>query len=145
MEWQRHTVLVIDGEPEMRETLRLVLTDEGYAVQTAADMAAGLRALYASRESMTVLLDVVPLRYLSRAQNGLGLLDAVGQDDALLGRHAYVVMSTAPEHVVALAGPLPPHLTVPVVRKPFNLDDLLTTIGQAGHATIEQRVYSIAG
>lgn len=137
---RRQTVLVIDPEPEVREALQLALEDEGYTVQTASDTTTGLSALRSSSDAMVVLFDVVPFHHLTRAETGLGLLDAVGQDAARLGHHAFVMLTTAPAQAVTLAGALPPRLTIPVVRKPFELDALVDTIEQAAYGLAAHRI-----
>ena len=51
------SVLVVDDESGIRSTINEILSDEGYAVQTAAD-ASEARKYYASGEPNLVLLDI---------------------------------------------------------------------------------------
>jgi DNA-binding NtrC family response regulator len=123
-------VLVIDGEPAVRDALRDLLEDDGYLVRTVADTASGLRILRVTPNPMAVLFDVVPLAALTRSESGLGLLDAVDNDKQRLSRHAYIMMSTAPEQAVARAD-TPPHLNIGLLPEPFDVEDLLRTVEAA--------------
>jgi CheY-like chemotaxis protein len=54
------TIVVVDDEPGFCETIRDVLADEGYAVQTASDGRAALELLHAMPEPpCLVLLDII--------------------------------------------------------------------------------------
>lgn len=52
------TVLVIDDEPAIRDSLKLVLERAGFAVVTAADGNSGLAA-FRSRDTDVVIVDVI--------------------------------------------------------------------------------------
>jgi CheY-like chemotaxis protein len=52
-----HTVLIVDDDFDLRETLRDVLQDEGYAVATAEDGLAALAYLEANSAPCMILLD----------------------------------------------------------------------------------------
>jgi CheY-like chemotaxis protein len=142
---QRDTVLVIGGAGEVREALRLMLEDEGYRVQTVPDSAAGLRILRGSPEPLTVLFEIVPLDTLTRTENGLDLLDAVVQGGSQLARHAYIMLSTALEHAMQMVGVLPSYLNVSVVREPFDVDYLLSTVEEASQSVSERATRVLAG
>lgn len=138
-------VLVVDGAAEVRAALRDILEAEGYAVQAVPDTEEGVRVLRASPEPMAVLFGVVPLDSLTREQSGLGLLDAIGREPERLGRHAYILLTTAPEQVVAQAGVLSPRLNVTVLREPFDLDYLLRTVEEVMPGASEHAVVGVAG
>lgn len=127
MEWER-TVLtaIVDDDPEIRHTVRVVLEDEGCAVVEAADGVEALRILRTTMTPLVVLLDLRMPRL-----DGLGVLQAVAADRTLRDQHAYVVMT-------ANAPPLPDDLTalldllaIPVLRKPFDIDQLVQLVGEA--------------
>jgi CheY-like chemotaxis protein len=85
-----------------------------------------LQQLRACREPMVVLLDMEMPR-----MDGVAVLQEVAADPVLSTKHAFVV-------VTANASALPPafsallrRLQVPVVPKPFDLDELFTVVSQA--------------
>ena len=115
---QAPTVLVVEDDTSLRDLLHEVLVDEGYRVLRAADGVEGLRLAVADRPAM-ILLDMgIP------PSSGTELLARLRQDRA-----------TAHIPVVALTGQ-----TSPVgdgldglagwIEKPFDLDALLTQVGQ---------------
>lgn len=117
-----HT-LIVDDDRAIRESLRLALESEGYAVEEAADGHGGLRALRASLYPMVVLVDMRMPRL-----DGEGLLREVLADDTLAKRHAYMLI-TANYHSLsrAMLNTLA-QLSAPIVPKPFDLDTLLDTV-----------------
>ncbi len=54
----QHTVLVVDDDPDIRESLRVLLEDEGFAVREAGDGAAAVVAMTAE-EPCFVILDLM--------------------------------------------------------------------------------------
>jgi chemosensory pili system protein ChpA (sensor histidine kinase/response regulator) len=117
------SILIVDDETTIRETLRYLLEDVGYAVFEARD---GLQALDYLRKTpipMIVLLDLMMPR-----MNGVEVLRNVAGDSWQLGRHRYILM-TAEHHTLRVAfAPLLSYLSVPMVYKPFDIDELLETI-----------------
>jgi CheY-like chemotaxis protein len=117
------SILVVDDDTALRETLRDVLEDSGYTVIESQD---GLRALEYLRKSpapMIVLLDLMMPQL-----DGSALLGAVAGDHRRLQRHRYILM-TAGQQTLSLAFVnLLTNLSVPVIKKPFDLDHLLHTI-----------------
>ena len=118
-------VLIVDDAQELREMLRAVLEDEGYRMTEAANGGAALDLLRHSRERLVVLLD-----YLMPHGDGKRVLQAVSQDAVLSTRHAYVLL-TARTRLSLPVLELTNTLAIPVVRKPFELEGLLTTVAQA--------------
>ena len=110
-------VLVVDDDPTLRALLTAALTDEGYAVATAADGAAGLRRLRAWRPDL-VLLDLM-----------MPGLDGWGFRAAQLA-----AADTAAVPVVVLSAGPNLHAGVDALRatailpKPFDLDLLLGVV-----------------
>lgn len=70
-----HSVLIVDDEPGIRDTLRSVLEDEGFAVETAASGEAGLKA--AKQQSFAcILLDI----WLGKGIDGLETLQKLREE-----------------------------------------------------------------
>ena len=111
------TILVVEDEASITELLRLVLEDEGYRVVAAADGREGLARLAEERPHL-VLSDV-----MMPAMDGRDLARAMYADRAYR-RIPLVLMSAAGE---AIVGDAP---CAAFLSKPFDLDQLLTTIGR---------------
>jgi CheY-like chemotaxis protein len=56
-----HTVLVVDDDADIRETLRVILEDEGYRVCTAADGAQAVATMESERPCFVVLDLMMPV------------------------------------------------------------------------------------
>ncbi len=72
------TVLVVDDDFDLRQTLREILEDEGYAVDTAPNGKEALELLHRSNPPRVVVLDL-----MMPVMDGWQLLDALKQDDSL--------------------------------------------------------------
>jgi CheY-like chemotaxis protein len=123
------TVLVVDDEPGQREMLRLLLEDAGYDVREASSGEAALQALSqpaTSAERVVVLLD-----QRMPGMDGDAVLAAVASDPALVARHRYILLTASPQqvrqHSVLTVG----GLSVPIVEKPFDVDQLLAEVAAA--------------
>jgi two-component system response regulator MprA len=127
-------VLIVDDEPAIRETLRLLLADEGYTTREAADGLACMDALRASAAPLIVLLDLMMPR-----MSGLDVLALIARGPRSSVRHAFIVM-TANIDIVAERGPywtaLLQRLSIPVLDKPFDIDLLLERVAHAASQTI---------
>lgn len=120
------TVLVVDDDTELRESLRMVLEDAGYDALEAAGGAAALNVLRASGERLVVLLDLImPL------MDGIEVLRAVAADAALATRHAYILLTADDRPMAAANAALLASLAVPTVHKPVDIDDLLAAVARA--------------
>lgn len=119
-------VLVVDDDRSIRETLRCVLEDEGYAVLEAADGMAALDALRSSPSPAVVLLDLMMPRL-----DGVGVLNAVARDRRLASQNAYIVITANRYRLDRQANHLLADLQVPVVPKPFDMDALLDAVALA--------------
>jgi CheY-like chemotaxis protein len=117
-------VLVIDDDAKTRRYLASLLTDEGYNVQTVGDGHEGLAFLRAAPYSCIVLLD-----YMMPNFNGFDVLRAAYGEPGLFQRHAFIIMTS-------LAGSIVPaelaifmtRLDIPLLRKPFDFDDVLEAV-----------------
>ena len=108
------TVLVVDDDPGIRESVREVLSTEGYQVLEAADGAEALVRMGGVDGRCVVLLDLAMPR-----MNGLQLLTELSHRTQM-ERFPVVVMS-ANAHPRELEFPQ----VVALLRKPFELEDLL--------------------
>jgi DNA-binding response OmpR family regulator len=71
----RRPILIVDGEPDVREIVRQVLTLEGYAVLDAATGAEGVR-LWQQHDPQLVILDI-----LMPGMSGLQVLEHIRQNN----------------------------------------------------------------
>jgi DNA-binding response OmpR family regulator len=107
------TVLVVDDEPAICALLALFLHDEGYAVRTAPDGRAALAEV--ARGGVGLVLSDVKMPHL----DGVALTHQLRQRQPAL---PIVLMSAAP------ITELP---RVPVLRKPFALEQVVALINAA--------------
>jgi two-component system, OmpR family, response regulator len=106
-------VLLVDDDDDVRETLQLILNDEGFEVTTAANGREALRVLRSEPRPAVVLLDLrMP------EMDGWQTIDAL-RAEGLLGEVPIVICTSAPRD--APEG-------FPVLSKPIHLDELLTEI-----------------
>ena len=107
------TVLVVDDEPDIRESLRDALEDEGYDVVTAANGREALTVLPGLPRPLAMILDII-----MPVMSGAELYTAL-QADPHLASIPVVVSTSDPSR--APAGVL-------LMRKPIDLDRLLAVI-----------------
>jgi two-component system response regulator MprA len=120
-------VLVVDDDRSIRETLRAALQDEGYSVAEAADGAQAIALLRTLRDPYVVLMDLrMPVL------DGVKLLDLIAGDDALVARHAYTVITANPDAMPAATAATRGRFSLPMLTKPFELDDVLAHVAQTG-------------
>jgi CheY-like chemotaxis protein len=119
-------VLVVDDDGPIREAFRGLLEDAGYAVSEAADGHTALEVLRHSPHRLVVLLDLrMP------GMDGGAVLGAVAADRDLVRRHA-IILVTADHRTFTLPfANLLSTLSVPLLRKPTDADDLLGTVSEA--------------
>lgn len=111
-----HRILLVDDDPDIRETLSEFLSDEGYDVASAGNGREALQALRGAPPPCVILLDLsMPV------MDGFEFRAEQLKDAAIAG--IPVVVVTAGRQTLGF-GP-----EVPVVRKPPDLDELLETIG----------------
>ncbi len=117
---QRMTVLVVDDEPHLRELLRCVFEEEGFHVLCAANGEDAWQ-LWQHRAPAVVVSDV-----MMPTLDGYGLLRRL---QGALGtvRPPVILMSAAPSRTVTLP--------VPMVAKPFDINELLTLVEDVVSAT----------
>ena len=120
------TVCVIEDDEGIRETVRDLLIDVGYDVIEAATGLAGKQILDASAERLIVVLD-----YRLPALDGCDLLEIVAQDEDLRERHTIIMMSASPARTIEDCEEAIDELNVPIVPKPFDIDDLVEAVREA--------------
>lgn len=128
-------VLIADDDEGIRESLRMLLEDDGHRVTECDTGQDALTLLRQEGERCVVLLDLV-----MPDMDELGLLRAIESDAALARRHAYIVLSAGTESLLSQAQPFVTALGGMVVRKPFDIDELTRAVSLS-----EQRLRSSAG
>ena len=119
----RRRVLVVDDDADIRETLSLILEDEGYDVQSAADGAAALAVLRSGPAPDVILLDL-----MMPVMNGWQFRDAQLKDLAFAS--VPVVVLSADSSLRDKAS----YFGGVYLSKPVNIDSLLTTIAASAPA-----------
>lgn len=124
MDRMDRTILVVDDDPAVRETLRTILHDEGYTVVEASNGVLALDVLSAGSQGQVVLLD-----QRMPGMDGQRLLEALATDPQTARRHAYILLSAADDSPLAHeAHRLVGDRCVGVLTKPFDLEELLALI-----------------
>jgi DNA-binding response OmpR family regulator len=113
-------VLVVDDEPMVRDTLRQVLTDEGYVVDVAVDGSDALQHVKAARP------DVILLDLMMPGMNGRQFLQALRDDPAY--QSVPVLIMTAVHGLEVNRASIG---ASEVVEKPFDVDALLNKVALA--------------
>jgi len=110
------SILVVDDDADLRQTLQLLLNDSGYRVTAAANGRAALDQLLAGARPDLILLDL-----MMPEMNGWQFLERASADPRLAS--IPVVIMTARKATDSL--PMPSR---EVIRKPFDYTALLSTI-----------------
>ena len=131
----RGHILIVDDDQDVRDTLRMALEDEGYAVYEAED---GAEALDLLRRTLTPHVVVLDLR-MPRL-TGDALLQRVSTQERLPTRHTFVLVTANHEQLSPVSQRLLEHMGVPVAPKPFDLDELLDLVAQAADTLNETAV-----
>jgi CheY-like chemotaxis protein len=118
-------VLIVDDDEGIRESVRLAMEEEGYEVAEAPDGRSALDFLQASQKRWLVLLD-----QLMPILDGTGFLREVQKNPALFSRHVYILL-TARSRISTPTLDLATSLGVSVLKKPFELEQLLELVAQA--------------
>jgi len=121
------TVLVVEDDDANRETLRAVLEEERYPIIEATDGRTALDMLRDSPQPLVVVLDLV----LPGQIDGGDILRLAADAPHLGARHAFLLMTASPQRLTPEMEALASRLDAPVVRKPFDLDELLAAVATA--------------
>ncbi len=114
------SILIIDDEPVIRESLQTVLEAEGYRVDTAGDGDEGMARIAAEP------FDVVLLDYALPGRNGLDVLAEIRAYDAQLGVIMVTAFGTVENAVKAMQ-----FGAVNFIQKPWDNEKLLADIQAA--------------
>ena len=109
------TVLVVDDEPEIRDSLRDVLEDEGYRVHLAANGKEALAQLRTLQPPLAMILDII-----MPVMSGTELYAAM-QADPQLAAVPLIISTSDPSR--APSGAL-------IMKKPIDLQRLLVAIAR---------------
>ena len=120
------TVLVIDDEEPIRNAVRFILDDAGFAVLEAPDGRVGLDLLRTSDGPLVVLLDL-----LMPSMDGVAMLRKVAAEPELGARHAYIIFSAARGFTAPTLNLYLPGKRLFDLPKPFDIEDLVAIVKQA--------------
>ncbi len=123
------SILIVDDDQSIRETLRMALEDEGYTVCEAGDGAEALDILRASAQPLVTLLDLRLPR-----MTGDALLRRIQRKEYLSARHIFLMVTANREQLSPASLRLLQRMHVSVIPKPFELDDLLDRVALAAEA-----------
>lgn len=121
-------VLIADDDEGIRESLRMLLEDEGHSVTEASNGQETLAYLREESARCVALLDLV-----MPDMEGIELLESIQRDAALLRRHAFIVLSAGSEALMSQAQPLVAAMNGVIVRKPFDIDEVTRVVSEAAH------------
>jgi CheY-like chemotaxis protein len=118
-----HTILVVEDEPDFRQIMREVIEDAGYAVVGAAN---GKEAqdylLHATAKPPCLIL----LDLMMPVMSGWEFLTWISAQPEPLASVPVVIMSAASQDRIDVTTRA--RRTAGVIQKPFQSDDLLTTV-----------------
>jgi CheY-like chemotaxis protein len=117
--------LIVDDDLHTRMMLRMVLEDDGYAVYECANGECAVALLRTHPQPLIAVLD-----WLMPGFDGEQVLQTLMQDPPRAYRHAYILVTAGNGNVRPLPS-LPPELDVRLVRKPFEVDTLLSEVHAA--------------
>ncbi len=119
-------VCVIEDDRGIRETLRDLLEDAGYRVLEAADGMTGCDIMRDSAERLIAVVD-----HKMPRMDGCDVLELAASDEQLRERHAFIFVTASPRRAEEDCGETLDELDVPLVSKPFHVDDLLDAVAEA--------------
>ncbi len=122
----RPRVCVVDDDAAIRESLRVLFEEEGYAVEEVENGVAALTLLRAAPRQRVVLLDqVMP------GLDGLQTLHLLSANPDIWHRTAIVFMTARSRPADSLLTQLAAEWAITTVTKPFELDALLLAVENA--------------
>ena len=124
---QRRSILVVDDQLSIRESIRMILKPK-YEVLTAADGNEALQCIQKDK------IDIVTLDLKMPGLSGIDVLKKIKQHNAdieVIVISAYGTPQNLQEAVRQGAGDF--------ITKPFNADDLINSIGKS----LERRTYNL--
>jgi CheY-like chemotaxis protein len=122
----KKTVLVIDDEEGIRDTLRFALELEGWEVHTAKNGKEGLKAI-----QETPRIDLIFVDLMMPIMNGWEFIAAT-KNDPSLSSIPIVIVTAFPEIATRFPDKAPGLTQYPVLSKPFNLDAVIAVLTKCG-------------
>jgi DNA-binding response OmpR family regulator len=120
------TALIVEDDEAISDTLALVFTEEGFQVRTARNGEEALEMLKHAPGSI-VLLDVMLPKL-----DGFGVIQALEAAQQL--DHHQIVLMTAGPQSPRIQDLLRAGKVAAFLRKPFELDELVTLMQQLAHS-----------
>lgn len=117
MSADQHVILVVDDDPDIREALSSVLEEEGYRVATATNGREALDWLHRSEPPCILLLDL-----MMPVMNGWEFIEQLKTEGGRLASTPVCVVSAFADRAPAEA--------VAVLRKPLEVDALLSIVAE---------------
>jgi CheY-like chemotaxis protein len=114
-------VLIVDDDESIRQITRDVLEDAGYIVLDTPNGGSALDILHTSQERLIVLLD------MRMPDDGQAVMDDIAQDASLAERHRFILFTATS----VSPPPVAVNLQIPVLNKPFDIDELLRAVSEA--------------
>jgi two-component system, OmpR family, response regulator len=119
------TVLVVDDDRNLRRLVGVALEAEGYDVLKAQNGIEALNVMCSTTQPLVVLLDLQMPQL-----GGAGVLGAVTADKKLTTRNRYMLMTGHARNLPVALANLLIALHVPVLAKPFKVDQLVEMVAQ---------------
>jgi CheY-like chemotaxis protein len=120
------TVLVVDDDRNLRRLVAVALEAEGYDVLKAQNGIEALNVMCTTMQPLVVLLDLQMPQL-----GGAGVLGAVTADKKLTTRNRYMLMTGNSRNLPVALANLLVSLHVPVLAKPFKVDQLVEMVAQS--------------
>jgi CheY-like chemotaxis protein len=116
-------VLIVDDDQGIRETMSLILREEGYDLYEAADGAEALEKMLGIADSLVVLLDMwMPV------MDGETTLLAALAHDTVWSRTCFIVVTANPQMISPPVRELIALHHIPLLVKPFDIDELVEMV-----------------
>src|SRR5258706_5703843 len=116
------SILIVEDDPDIRDSLRMVLELEGYEVRVASNGREGLEVLSTMRRPSLILLDLT-----MPVMNGWQFLCAQRLDDVIAAIPVVVVSAAVDAPAAAQCDAF--------MRKPVHVEALLRTVRRHCHVT----------
>jgi CheY-like chemotaxis protein len=123
---EQNTVLVVDDDKDIRESLRFLLADEGYAIVTADDGQEALELIPLLPNPAVILLDLQMPRL-----DGYAVLLDLARHPEIRDRHSIFLLTANIGQLTADMVRLLGREGVPVLPKPFDVDQLKDQVQSA--------------
>lgn len=123
---RRWTVLIVDDEPDIRDSFRELLEGEGYTVMVARNGNEALDIMRRSRRPLAVLLDL-----MMPEMRGDALIEALIREHRLPGKHAIILVTASPPTVPRSLMPVLQKLGIPIKNKALSPDQMVAALEEA--------------